>query len=290
MKEVEKPAPKENEVLIKIHATSAHVGDTRIRSCRVPKSQWIFMRLYLGIIKPRKKILGMEISGQIEETGSHVTKFKKGDKVYAMLYPGKYPFGGYAEYKCMPENGLLAIKPKNMTYDQAATLPNGAITALHLMKKGKVNKDQEVLIYGASGSVGTFSVQFAKYLGAKVTGVCSNKNLKMVESLGADETIDYTKEDFSEKDKKYDFILDAGNKLPKSKGKKSIKSNGIYFNVDKDSGGKIVQNELDFLRELVENGTIRTAIDRSYPLEKIVEAHRYVDKGHKRGNVVITVK
>ena len=292
LREVEKPAPKDNEVLIKVHATTVHRGDTRMRSLNIPGPKWqvLLARIFLGIRKPKKAILGMELSGKIEAVGKNVTMFKEGDEVFATtLWAG---LGGYAEYKCMPEDGAMAIKPANMTFKEAAVIPSGGIVTLSIIRMADIQSGQKVLIYGASGSVGTLAVQLAKSLGAEVTGVCSTTNLEMVKSLGADKVIDYTKEDFTQKSEKYDVIFDAVAKIPPKQAKKSLKKTGIYLNIH-TSSDKIKTKDaislLKDLKEMIEAGKIKSVIDRCYPLDEIVEAHRYVDKGHKKGNVVINV-
>ncbi len=303
--EVEKPIPKDHEILIKIHATTVTVADFRVRSFTVPPSFWLPARLMLGLRKPKRTILGVELAGEVESVGKDVTRFQEGDAVFAATLKD---FGAYAEYKCLPEDGPISIKPPNITYEEAAAIPVGARTALHYLKKANVQRGQKVLVYGASGSVGTYAVQLAKYFGAEVTGVCSTTNLQMVRSLGADRVIDYTQEDFSNEGEIYDVIFEAVDKSSFASCMKSLKKGGTYLNVTTPfphvsmlwtsitSNKRLILGEspsetagdLIFLRKLVEAGKVRVVIDRSYPFEQIVEAHRYVDKGHKKGNVVIT--
>lgn len=309
LREVAKPAPREDEILIKIHATTVTVADVRSRSFTVPRSVWLPARIALGFTKPKKTILGVELAGEVESVGKEVTRFKKGDPVFAATL---ISFGAYAEYKRLPEDAAISIKPSNLTYEEAAALPIGARTALHYIRKANTLASvpgQKVLVYGASGSVGSYAVQLAKYFGAEVSGVCSTRNVELVKSLGADKVIDYTKEDFSKNGETYDVIFVAVDKSSFSACMQALKKDGIYLNVTtplpsirivwaKMTGSKKIMlgenppesaEDLDFIKRLVEAGKLRPVIDRSYPLEQIAEAHRYVDQGHKKGNVVITV-
>ena len=287
LKEVQKPIPNDHEVLVKVYATTVTAGDTRMRSFTVPRGQWLFARLYLGLRSPKRTILGMELAGEIEAVGKKVTRFKQGDQVFASTFGAR--FGGYAEYKCLPENGMLAIKPAHSTYAQAATIPVGGATALRVLKKAHIQSGQKVLIYGASGSVGTFAVQLAVCFGAEVTGVCSTANVEMVSSLGAHKVIDYTREDFTQSGETYDVIFDTVGKVVPSHGKKALKQTGHYFSIHKESSPEKLEDLL-LLKELIEADKLKPVIDRSYPLAEMVAAHHYVDTGRKKGNVVITVR
>jgi NADPH:quinone reductase-like Zn-dependent oxidoreductase len=290
--ELPTPAPEANEVRVRVRATTVTVGDTRMRRFIVPRSQWLFARLYLGVWRPRRKVLGMELAGDIDAVGQDVTRFKVGDPVFASTFA--VDFGGYAEYKCFPEDGQVARKPANLTYEEAAAAVGAGLTALRCLKQGQIQPGQRVLIYGASGAVGTNAVQLARnHFGAAVTGVCSGANSDLVRSLGAAEVIDYSREDFSRRGEKYDVVFDAVAKFPPARAKQALTKTGIYLNVhkhsDADSGRSIGPEELLVLRDLIEAGQVRPVIDRCYSFEEIVEAHHYVDKGHKRGNVAIRV-
>lgn len=286
LQEVVKPEPKDNEILVKVHATTVSAGDIRMRSFNVPPLFWLPARITLGFTKPKHPIYGMELAGVVEATGKAVTRFKVGDPVFASTLAEN--FGGYAEYKCLPEDGLVFIKPQNISYEEAAAVPIGAPTALRLLRKGKIQRGQNVLIYGASGSVGTYAVQIAKSFGAEVTAVCSTANLELVKSLGADRVIDYTKEDFADDGVQYDAIFDTVAKCSKSQATRALKPNGLFVSMAQLST-KQSREEFTFVRELIETGKIRAVIDRCYPLDQIVEAHRYGDMGRKAGNVVIQV-
>ena len=289
--DIPKPTPRDHEVLVKIHATTVTIGDTIMRSFKLPNItgwQKFMARLILGWNKPRRHILGMELAGEIESISRKVTRFKPGDVVFASTFDVN--FGGHAEYKCLPEKGVIAIKPVNLTYEEAAAVPGAGQTAWHCLQKGKIQPGQKILIYGASGAVGTFAVQLASHhFAADVTGVCSGANVELVKSLGASQIIDYTRQDFTQSGETYDVIFDAVGKLSQAKCKKALSPGGVYINVHADSNGGEKVEYMLILKELIEAGVIRPVIDRVYPFDQIIEAHRYVDQGHKKGNVVITV-
>ena len=303
MKEVEKPTPKENEVLVKIHATSVTAADWRMR-----KTDPFLARMMNGLLRPKKfNILGIELAGEIEVVGDGVTLFKPGDQIFGTT---GFTFGAYAEYVCIPEDGPIALKPNNMSFGEAATLQVGADTALFFLRtQGNIQSGQKVLIYGASSSVGSYGVQVAKYLGAEVTAVCSTSNLEWVKDLGADKVIDYKKEDFTKSGETYDAIFDAVGKLSLFGSMKALKEEGVFLDAvhmlrrgvqakfatmrssKKILGGTAtgLAEDLVFIKELVEAGNLKPVIDRSYPWEELAEAHRYVETGRKKGNVIITV-
>lgn len=286
LQNVEKPKPKKNEVLVKIHATSVSTGDCRIRGFNSPLLFWIPMRIILGFRKPRKPILGVELSGEIEDIGTDVTQFKKGDQVFALT---ELNLGGYAEYTCVHESGLIALKPTNVTYEEAAVIPFGGTSALHFLRKGQIKKGQRVLIYGASGSVGTAAIQLAKYFGATVTAICSSSNFDLVTTLRADNVIDYMEEDFTKRGEHYDIIFDAVGKYKKSLCTDALMPNGKYVSVN-GMMAKVSKEDMNLLKQLAETEKLKPVIDRTYRLEEIAEAHIYVEKGHKKGNVSITLK
>jgi len=310
LQEVEKPTPKADEVLIRIYATTVTAGDCEMRSLQLPLGYQLMLRLGFGITRPRNKIPGTEVAGEIEALGKDVKKFKVGDQVFGSAGMG---FGANAEYICLPEEpgemeGGVAIKPANMTYDEAATVPFGGRDALHFLRKGNIQSGQKILINGAGGSIGTFAIQLAKYYGAEVTAVDSTPKLDMLSSIGADQVVDYTQEDFTKRGEVYDVIFDVVGKISFSRSDKVLKQNGTYLLANPvsqivqglwtrmTSSKKVIMEaasgtiaDLNFLRELIEAGKIRTVIDRRYPLEQTAEAHRYVETGQKKGNVVITV-
>jgi alcohol dehydrogenase len=291
LRDVEKPTPGNNEVLIKIVATSVTASDCIIRGFTLPAKMWIPARLALGLTKPRKSILGLVLAGEVEKAGENVKQFKKGDKVFAHTL---FQFGTYSEYICVTETSAIALMPTNTTFEEAAAIPFGGTLALYYLGKANIQKRQNVLIYGASRSIGTSAIQLARHFGAEVTGVCSGSNLELVRSLGADIVVDYTKQDFTEAGKQYDLIFDAVGKKKSSHllYRKALNPDGNFISVDDDSPGKraVCKANLIILKELTEKGILKSVVDRIYPLDQIVEAHRYVDQGHKRGNVIITLK
>ena len=306
IEEMPKPVPKGDEVLVKVYATTVSVADHRIRSRDLPKGLWYFAPLVLGMFSPRIKVLGMDFAGIVEAVGDNVTRFKVGDEIIAM--PGS-KFGGHAEYKCMSENSAIALKPKNMSFEDAVTLVFGGLTALDFLNRANIKPGDEILVNGASGAVGTAAVQLAKYFGAVVTGVCSGGNAGLVKSLGADHVIDYTKQDFTKNGKTYDVIVECVGNAPFERVNHSIKPGGALLLViaglkgmlwakrNSRKSGKLVTasdwkpsaKDLEFLVKLAEDGDYQTVTDRTYDFDQIVEAHRYVDTGRKMGNVVVRV-
>ncbi len=298
LREVEKPIPKDNEVLIRIYAATVTAGDCEMRRMKTALKFRYLMRVYVGLIKPKRlNILGMELAGEIESVGKDVTLFKEGDQVFAAT--GFVSMGAWAEYICLPEEpkepeeadvAILAIKPTNMTYEEATAVPVGGLEALYYIREGNIQSGQKVLINGAGGTIGTFAVQLAKYFGAEVTVMDSTKKLDILRSIGADHVIDYTQEDFTKSGETYDFILDIVGNISSSRGKKTLKKTGFYRNVRKGSGVKPKTEDLFFIKELIEAEKIKSVIDRSYPMEQTAEANRYVETGEKTGHVVITLK
>jgi NADPH:quinone reductase-like Zn-dependent oxidoreductase len=305
VEEVEKPSPTDTEVLVRIHATTVAAADWRLR-----RAKPFLVRIMSGLLRPKTRILGMEFSGTVESVGKAVTRFRAGDQVFGST---GFKFGAHAEYVCMTESGLLAIKPVNMTLEEAAAVLFGAVSALHFLKQAKIQPGQKVLIYGASGSVGVFAVQLAKHFGAHVTGVCSTANLDLVKSLGADEVVDYTKEDFSKAGRVYDVVCDTVGKSGFSRTLRSLKRGGFYLRVGASGGllsilggmlrgmwisltgaakvlGGVARgtaDDLAFFKRLIEAGELRTVIDKRYPLSAIAEAHRHAEAGHKKGHVIV---
>jgi NADPH:quinone reductase-like Zn-dependent oxidoreductase len=314
LEEIVKPAPKDNEVLIRNYATTVNFGDLMARNFKaisprkfsMPFFLWLLTRFAFGYSKPRNNILGSEFAGEVEAVGKAVTRFKPGDQVFGYLGQS---MGAYAEYLCLSENGVMAIKPAKMTYEEAAVLPYGAIMALSLLRKANLQPGQKVLINGASGGIGSAAVQIARHLGAEVTGVCGTPRLDFVKSLGAAKVIDYTKEDFTQNGETYDLIFDILGKSSFSRCKNSLKQNGQYLLASfkmkqllqmlwtSRSGSKRVicaiapgsVEDLKTVKELIEAGEIKAVIDRCYPMDQAAEAHRYVEERHKKGNVVITL-
>jgi NADPH:quinone reductase-like Zn-dependent oxidoreductase len=312
LKELEKPTPKENEMLIKVHSASVNYGDLAARNFKniSPKEFnmlfliWLIAKISFGLNRPNNPILGSEFSGTVESTGKNVTHFKPGDPVFGYLGQA---MGAYAEYICVPENGVLAIKPVNMSYEESATIPYGSIMAIHLLRKANVRAGQKVLINGASGGIGSAAVQIAKHMGAEVTGVCAAPRLEYVKSLGADKVIDYKNEDFTKNGETYDLILDILGKSPFSLCKKSLKPKGILLHASfkmrhildmlrtsKSDGKRVIcamapgsQDDLLSVKELIETEKIKSVLDKIFPMEQAAEAHRYVEEGHKQGNVAI---
>ncbi len=306
LQEIAKPAPAADQVLVRIHATTVTSGDTRVRGFNVPRSFWLPARLTLGLTKPKKAIMGMALAGEVEAVGQDVTQFRPGDLVHAYDITR---LSTYAEYAVVPQTSAMAIKPAALSFGEAAAIGFGGVTALHFLRKGQIGRGQRVLIYGASGSVGTAAVQLAKHFGAVVTGVTSTANVDLVRSLGADRVIDYTKQDFTTMGETYDLIFDTVGKTSLAASLRLLTKGGAYLQAaagpaevlrmawaGRKGGVRMVSGtayptseHLEYLNQLVETGEFKPVIDRSYPLEQIVEAHRYVDQGHKKGNVLITV-
>lgn len=307
VQEVAKPVPRDDEVLIRIHATTVTAGDCEVRSSRVLVWFWLFFRLYMGILKPRKGVLGQELAGEIEAAGKGVTQFKRGDQVFATT---GMRFGAHAEFICLPSGYPIATKPANMTYEEAAAVPVGGLNALHFLRRGDIQRGQKVLINGAGGSIGTYAVQIAKSMGAEVTGVDSTGKLAMLGSIGADHVIDYTREDFTRNGETYDVILDVVGKSSHSRSLRALKDRGHLLIANPSlsrmvrgrwtsmttgkkvtiGGASYETEDLIHLKQIIEAGDLKSVIDRRYPLEQAAKAHRYVETGLKKGNVVLTVE
>ncbi len=293
LKEVEKPSPRPDEVCVKVYASAVTASDIYIRGSQLPLRFWLPMRLILGFTKPRKSVIGMVLAGEIESVGRDIKRFKSGDRVYGVTGLG---LGAYAQYKCMKETdsmyGCLSIKPANISYEEATAAAYGGLLALQRMEEGQIQRGQKALIYGASGTSGSIAVQLAKYYGAEVTGVCSARNLEFVKSLGADKVIDYAKEDSVSLIDRYDFMLDAAGKaktsILKEMCKKSLNPNGKYISID-DGKLELKSERLVKMKEFIDAGYIKPVVDRIYPMDRIAEAHEYVEKGHKRGGVAISI-
>jgi 2-desacetyl-2-hydroxyethyl bacteriochlorophyllide A dehydrogenase len=301
LKEVEKPTPKEDQILLKIHSSSVTSGDARVR-----RADPYVIRLIFGFKRPRKSVLGVVVAGEVESVGSKVSKFKAGDKVFGTT---GMSFGAHAQYQCISENGTLALIPENISYEEAAAIPFGGTASLHFLRKGNVKAGEKILIYGASGALGTMAVQLAKDMGAEVTAVCSGKNTEMVNELGADKVIDYTKEDFTKNGETYDVIFDTIGKSSFSAGMKSLKKKGVMLLASAGMGlmlrgavtsilgskkvisGVIKESaeDMQFFKKLIEAGKLKAVVDKVYALEEITMAHAHVDKGHKKGNVIINM-
>jgi NADPH:quinone reductase-like Zn-dependent oxidoreductase len=289
IEDADKPSPGPDEVCIRVIAAAVTSSDCYVRGLNLPFAYRVLARLALGVRAPRRRILGMALAGQVESAGPAVTSFKPGDQVFGL---DRHRFGAYAEYVCWPADGVLAARPANLTYAEAAALPYGGLLAMHFLRKAHVSRGQRVLIYGASGAVGTSAVQLARHFGADVTGVCSGANRQLVQSLGATAVIDYTTEDFTARAETYDLIFDAVGKRKSSRAlrhsRRVLAPGGARLSVD-DGTPKLLSSDLTLIRQLAESGQIRPVADRCYRLDQIVEAHRYVDTGHKKGNVVVTL-
>lgn len=285
LKEIAIPTPGDHDILVKVMATTVNAGDARMRAFRVPPLLWLPARLMLGLFRPRQPVFGLELSGEVIAVGAKVTRFKTGDAVLASTE--KAHFGAHAEYKCLPENGPVALKPGSVSFEDAATLPIGAVTALHFLEKAGIQSGQQVLIYGASGAVGTFAVQLARFFGARVTGVCSTTNLALVQSLGAQMVIDYTRTDVVSGDARYDLVFDTVGGLRPARARRILKAGGRFVTALGFDSASADASRLDFLTALVARGELRPVIDRRYRIDQLVEAHRYVDTQRKKGHVVV---